>query len=166
LEGLATYIEPIVRVRAGIMPEEKAWRWLIKGTPQGLPKAGDRGLDNTPTWGRKYCGGAVFFLLADIQIHQQTNNKYGIEHALQAIQAAGGSMQLEHNWPVTKALAIGDKATGTHVLMTLYNSMKDRAVQTDLNAIWKNLGVSLNSDRITFNDNSPQAKLRKSLIRN
>lgn len=165
LEGLATYVEPIVRVRAGIMKEEKAWRWLINGTPQGLPKAGDQGLDYTPTWGRKYWGGAVFFLLADIQIHQQTNNKYGIEHALQAIQAAGGSMQLENSWPVTKALAIGDKATGTNVLVTLYEQMKNKPVMTDLGAIWKNLGVSLSRGSISFDDNASQSSLRKSLIK-
>ena len=164
LEGLATYVEPIVRVRAGIMKEDKAWLWLIKGTPQGLPKAGDKGLDNTPTWGRTYWGGAVFFLLADIQIHQQTKNKFGIEHALRAIQKAGGSMQLESNWQVSKALAIGDKATGTHVLMTLYNSMKNQAVMTDLEKIWKQLGVSIRGNKVNYNNKASQADLRQTLI--
>ena len=163
LEGLATYVEPIVRVRAGIMKEENAWSWLIKGTPQGLPKAGDKGLDNTPTWGRKYWGGAVFFVLADIEIHKQTNNKFGIEHALRAIQAAGGSMQLENNWEVRKALAIADKATGTKILMTLYEQMKDKPVMTDLATIWRELGVSLKDTNIIYNDAAPLAAIRRSI---
>ena len=163
LEGLATYVEPIVRVRAGIMKEDNAWRWLINGTPQGLPKAGDKGLDNTPTWGRKYWGGAVFFFLADIAIHKQTNNKFGIEHALRAIQAAGGSMQLEMDWEVSKALAIGDKATGTKVLMTLYKQMKDKPVITDLAVIWKELGVSLKGTEVVYNNAALSAKIRKSI---
>lgn len=164
LEGLATYVEPIARVRSGLLSEEKAWEWIINGTPQGLPEFGNQGLDNTPTWGQKYWGGAIFFLVADMRIHQQTNNKLGIEHALRAIQKSGGSMQLEHNWEVEKALNIGDKATGTKVLMTLYQDMKDKAVMTDLDKIWQDLGVSYNNNEVSYNDNAKLADLRHSLI--
>ena len=164
LEGLATYVEPIARVRAGLLAEDKAWEWLIKGTPQGLPEAGNRGLDNTPTWGQRYWGGAIFFLLADMRIHQQTNNKYGIEAALLAIQKGGGSMQLEQKWDVVKALSMGDKATGTSVLVTLYNEMKDKAVITDLDKIWRELGVKINGKEISYNDNAKLATLRKSIM--
>ena len=163
LEGLATYVEPVVRVRAGLLKEDEAWKWLINGTPQGLPRFGNRGLDNTPTWGQTYWGGAIFFLVADMRIHQQTNNKFGIEHALRAIQKNGGSMQLEHTWQVDKALKIGDKATGTQVLMTLYNEMKDKAVKTDLEQIWRDLGVSRKGNKTLYNDNAPLAQLRRSI---
>ena len=40
--------------------------------PKGLPQAGDQGLDNTGTWGREYWGGAMFCLLADIEIRKAT----------------------------------------------------------------------------------------------
>ena len=163
LEGLATYVEPIVRIRAGLLDEDEGWKWLIKGTPQGLPEAGNQGLDNTFTWGQKYWGGAIFFLVADLRIHQQTNNKYGIEHALRAIQKGGGSMQLENIWSVEKVLAMGDKATGTKVLMTLYNDMKDKPVMTDLNAIWRDLGVSLKGNTIRYNNNALKTKIRESI---
>ena len=165
LEGLATYVEPIVRVRSTLLTEEKAWEWIIKGTPQGLPESGNQGLDNTPTWGQRYWGGAIFFLVADMRIHQQSNNKFGIEHALRAIQRGGGSMQLEQNWEVEKALKIGDKATGSKVLVTLYNEMKDKAVMTDLDAIWKDLGVSHQDNKINYNDRAKLAGLRRSLIK-
>lgn len=165
LEGLATYVEPIVRVRAGMLNEDEAWKWLIKGTPQGLPEAGNKGLDNTFTWGQKYWGGAIFFLVADKRIHQQTNNKYGIEHALRAIQKSGGSMQTENIWQVNEALKIGDKATGTKVLMTLYNEMKDKPVATDLNAIWRDFGVSIISNQVVYDNDAPQASLRDSIYK-
>ncbi|MGK0272880.1 MAG: hypothetical protein ACI88H_003556 [Cocleimonas sp.] len=137
---------------------------MIKGTPQGLPESGNQGLDNTPTWGQRYWGGAIFFLVADIRIHQQSNNKFGIEHALRAIQREGGSMQLEENWEVVKALSIGDKATGTNILVTLYNKMKDKAVMTDLNAIWKDLGVSYQNKKISYDDTAKSVDLRQSLM--
>lgn len=73
-EGLATYVEPVARARAGGLTPEKAWGDLVDGLPQGLPESGDRGLDFTPTWGRTYWGGALFCLLADIEIRQRTEN--------------------------------------------------------------------------------------------
>ncbi len=163
-EGLATYIEPIVRVKAGLMSEENAWEWLITGTPKGLPEYGDQGLDNTHTWGRTYWGGALYFFLADMQIRQQTDNKSSLQDALKAIKMAGGTMQQRGTWPITKALTIGDKATKTHVLSNLYNQMKNNAVNTNLDKIWQRLGVSLKNNRIIFDNNAVDVKLRKSLI--
>lgn len=164
LEGLATYVEPITRVRSDLLTEDDAWKWLIEGTPQGLPEADNKGLDNTSTWGQKYWGGAIFFLLADIRIHQQTKNKFGIENALRAIQENGGSMQLDQNWEVLKALQIGDKATGTSVLVDLYNEMRDKYVMTDLDGIWKDLGVSLQGNKIVYDDTAKSADLRRSIM--
>lgn len=163
-EGLATYIEPLARVRAGLMPEQNAWRWLVDGTPKGQPKSGDRGLDNTPTWGRIYWGGALFCLLADLQIRENTDNRFGLEDALRAIVFAGGTMQMEDPWPITKALQIGDQATESSVLSMLYTQMKDQPVEVDLDTIWRRLGVSLNGKQIVFDDSAPQAMLRRALI--
>ncbi len=161
-EGLATYVEPLVRVRAGMMSEQDVWRWLLKGTPNGLPKYGDKGLDNTSSWGMKYWGGAIFYLLADIEIHKTTNNKFGLEHALRAINKSGGSMALENTWPITKALAIGDSAVGTNVLVSLYNKMKSNSFDPELEKIWKNHGVSLKNDQIIFDKS--RSKLRRDII--
>src|SRR5258708_7450165 len=54
-EGVAPYVEPIARIRAGHLTAEQMWLDLVRDMPQGLPQAGDRGLDRTHTWGRTYC---------------------------------------------------------------------------------------------------------------
>lgn len=163
-EGLSTYIEPIVRVRAGLMSEKEAWHWMLTGMPKGLPEYGDRGLDHTPTWGRRYWGGALFALLADQRIRQQSNNRYGIEQALRGIVKAGYSMQSDDVWPLDKILKIADKATRTTALMSLYDEMKDKPVDVDLKRIWKSLGVKLDGKRISFDNTASQVALRKTLI--
>ena len=84
-EGIATYVEPIARIQAGNLKAEQMWFDLVRDMPQGLPQAGDRGLDHTHTWGRTYWGGALFCLLADVEIRRQTNNAKGLEHALRGI---------------------------------------------------------------------------------
>src|SRR4029077_20864015 len=138
-EGLATYVEPIARIQAGHLKVEQMWRDLIRDMPQGLPQAGDRGLDHTHTWGRTYWGGALFCLLADVEIRRQTNNAKGLEHALRGILDAGGDIRKE--WNLQDVLAVGDRAVGVSVLQILYARMKDKPVSVDLASLWSQLGV-------------------------
>ena len=83
-EGLATYVEPLGRARTGLIAVEQVWSELLDGLPKGLPGAGDRGLDRTPTWGRTYWGGALFWFLADVEIRRRTSGRRGLD-ALRAI---------------------------------------------------------------------------------
>ena len=92
-EEIATYVEPIARIRAGHLTADQMWLDLVRDMPQGLPQVGDRGLDHTHTWGRTYWGGGLFCLLADIEIRHQTNNAKGLEHALRGILDAGGDIR-------------------------------------------------------------------------
>ena len=163
-EGLATYIEPIVRVRAGLMTEKEAWHWMLTGMPKGLPESKDKGLDNTNTWGRRYWGGALFSLLADQRIREQSHSRYDIGDALRGIVNAGYNMQSDDLWPLDKILTIGDKATKTNALISLYNEHKDTPIHTGLQKMWIRLGVRLEDGKVKFNDNSPQANLRHALL--
>ncbi|MCU0685230.1 MAG: hypothetical protein MUF34_23820, partial [Polyangiaceae bacterium] len=88
-EGLATYVEPLVRLRAGLVDEQEVWRDFVTRMPQGLPRAGDRGLDRTPTWGRTYWGGALFCLLADVEIRKRSAGAHSLEDALRGVVRAG-----------------------------------------------------------------------------
>jgi hypothetical protein len=160
-EGSATYIEPIARARAGDLTPEKVWGDLVDGLPKGLPQPGDRGLDFTPTWGRTYWGGALFCLLADIEIRKRTGGKKGLEDALRAILRAGGT--IESDWPLRRTLETGDHATGVHVLFELYNKMKATPAPVDLSALWKGLGVVHRSGKIEFDDGAALATIRKSI---
>jgi len=69
-EGLATYVEGVERVQAGNRAETDFWAEAARSMPRGLPQAGDEGLDHTHTWGRTYWGGALFCLLADLDIRR------------------------------------------------------------------------------------------------
>ena len=160
-EGSATYIEPIARARAGDLTPEKVWGDLVDGLPQGLPQPADRGLDFTATWGRTYWGGALFCLLADIEIRKRTGNKKGLEDALRAILKAGGTIESE--WPLLRTLETGDRATGVAVLRELYDKMKASPTPVDLDALWKELGVERRSGKTEFNNGAPLAAIRKAI---
>jgi hypothetical protein len=157
-EGLATYVEPIARARAGILTPEQAWTELVYGLPQGQPAAGDRGLDGTPTWGRTYWGGALFCLRADVAIRERTGNRRGLEHALRAILAAGGS--IDRDWNIHKVIEIGDQAVGVPVLRELYDEMGSKPVMVDLESLWRQLGIQRHGKAVIFDDSAPLAKVR------
>lgn len=160
-EGLATYVEPIARLRAGLADAREVWKGFVEGLPNGLPARGDRGLDRTPTWGRTYWGGALFCLVADVRIRKATRNAKSLDDALRAILAAGGDNA--HRWPLARAFEIGDRATGTNVLRELYAQWSEAPVSVDLDALLRDLGVVRSADGVTFDDGAPSAAVRRAI---
>lgn len=157
-EGISTYVEPVARVAAGQLSANEMWRTFMRDMPKGEPQDGDQGLDRTPTWGRTYWGGAMFCLLADVEIRERTQNRKGLRDALRAILDHGGV--ITEDWEIEKALATGDKGTGTKVLEDLYAQMRDKPSPMDLDHLWQKLGLALEDRHIIFNDKAPEAAIR------
>jgi len=163
LEGLATYIESIARAQRGHLSEEFVWNGFINRMPQGLPKYGDRGLDRTPTWGRTYWGGAIFCMLADIEIRKLSDNKLSLRDALRGVLDAGLSMH--DSATAMQVFEAGDDAIGMAVLVPLYQKMKANPYPIDLDALWASLGVALQDEQVIYDDDAPMAHVRKSLLK-
>jgi predicted metalloprotease with PDZ domain len=163
-EGLATYVEPIARARAGLLPATDAWKGLAEGLPKGLPRADEDGFDRNRRWGTIYWGGALFWFLADLEIRERTGGRRSVEDAVRAIRAAGGTIAVR--WPVEKMLATGDRATGTDVLSSLYARFGRAGTaygQADLDALWRALGVTVEAGMVRFDDTAPRAALRRAI---
>jgi hypothetical protein len=161
-EGIATYVEPIARFQTGSLTKEQLWLGMVEGMPHGEPEDSDQGLDHTHTWGRTYWGGALFCLIADIQIRKQTNNVYGLQDALAAVVQAHGS--IADDWPIERVLTIADKKTGTTVLENLYKAWRATPVNVDLPELWSQLGVYVVKANVTFDDSAPLAKTRMAIM--
>jgi hypothetical protein len=160
-EGIATYAEPLARSWVGRYPVTRVWSDLVDGLPKGLPAAGDRGLDHTPTWGRTYWGGALFCLLADVAIRERTAGQLGLVDALRGLLAARGADRSD--WSLERAFAAADQAVGVPVLRELYAEMKDAPVSPDLPALWRQLGVTVQGGRLVLDDRAPRAALRRAI---
>ena len=162
-EGLATYIEPLARVMTGELQARQIWGDMVHGMPHGEPASGDEGMDRTHTWGRTYWGGALFCLVADVEIRRATDNRKGLRDALRSVVEQGGT--IDYDWSLDQALAIGDRATGTHVLTEMYAKWKDAPVPVDLPKLWMELGVrSAGSDGgIEFVAGAPLGKVREAI---
>jgi hypothetical protein len=160
-EGLATYVEPVARARVGLVDDTKFWRDLIEGLPQGLPEAGDEGLENTHTWGRTYWGGALYCLMADVTLRERTGNARSLDDVLRSIAKTGDVDDV--HWDIQQFLDAGQKATGTSVLRDLYNELALKPGGVNLAALFTRLGVSLKEGNVAFDEQAPLAKIRRSI---
>ena len=161
-EGLSTYVEGIARVHAGDLTAEHVWAEQVASMPNGLPGRGDEGLDRTHTWGRTYWGGALFCLLADVEIRKKTANRYGLRDAMRAVARRSGGVAYE--WSIDRVMKVGDEATGTTVLQDLYARMKDKPVSPDLQDLWRQLGIRQRGDSVELRDDAPLAATRKAIM--
>jgi hypothetical protein len=162
-EGIATYVEGVARVQAGNRTEVDVWAEELRSMPHGLPEDGDRGLDHTHSWGRTYWGGAMFCLLADVDIRRRTQLRFGLQDALRAVLRASGGLATD--WPIERVLRTGDAAVGTKTLEELYAQMKDKAVAPDLMQLWRELGVVPEGDSVRLVEDAPLAPVRHAIMR-
>jgi hypothetical protein len=160
-EGLATYVEPLARARAKIVTPEALWRDWIRQMHQGMPEEGDRGLDQTPTWGRTYWGGALFCLFADVAIRERTHNQRSLRDALIGVLRDGGNIATA--WDIERVTRVGDAATGVPVLAETYAAMGKSGAAPDLAGLWRRLGVRLDGDRVVLDDAAPLADVRRAM---
>jgi hypothetical protein len=138
------------------------WGDLVRSLHQGQPQEGDEGLDRTPTWGRKYWGGALFCLLADVEAHKRTRNERSLVDAIRAIHAAGGTVS--SRWTMARFIEVGDRAIGSPVLAELYAEHANKPVHVDLDALFRELGVAAGPGKtVIFDDTAPLADVRRAI---
>jgi len=161
MEGLSDYLEPVARAQAGQWSAKEAWREFIDNFPDGLPKFWEHGLDDSHRRERIYWGGNIYWLLVDLSIRSQTDNRRSLDDAIRAILAAGGNGGAE--WPIERVFAVGDAATGTTALKDWYEQLGQKPGHVDLNDLWRKLGLREVGDQIQFDDAAPWAKYRAAI---
>lgn len=160
MEGAATYVEPIIRARAGWKSEEEVWHEWVANMPQGA-QAFSAGLANAS--GREnYWGGAIFMLLADIAIRRASNGAKGLDDCLGGVLWNGldGTQRIG----IPDYAAACDRATGTTAMSTLIDRHLNKAEPIDLATLWKELGISVVAGRIMLDDTAPSAQWRKLIV--
>jgi hypothetical protein len=160
-EGLATYIEPIARARAGRSKKEEIWGWLIRGLPLGEAALSQAGLDKAQGHDAMYWGGALFCFLADVDIRRRTHNRKSLDDAVRGIVRAGGNITV--SWDLQRALAEGDRATGVPVLAPLYEKMGPKPVTPRVVKMLAALGVTGKRSALKIEDRAPLATIRRGI---
>ena len=160
MEGAATYVEPIIRARAGWKTEEEVWREWVDNMPKGV-QAFSIGMANA-SGQANYWGGAIFMLLADLGFRRATNGAKGLEDCLGGVLWSGldGSQRAT----LAEFAATCDRATGTTVMSGLIDRHVNDAQPVDLALLWRELGISVVAGRIVLDDAAPSAQWRKLIV--
>jgi hypothetical protein len=163
-EGLATYYEPILRVRAGWTSEGEVFRQFARNLPRGLPKRGSNaGLAAREDLDSIYWGGALFCLAADVKIREATRGRRSLDDVLRGALARGGDAT--HVWTVREVVRLGDELTGTTVLSEMYDRYAARGDKIDLDGILAALGIVRSDDgNVDVDDKSPLAWVRHGIV--
>lgn len=160
MEGAATYVEPIIRARAGWKTEEEVWKEWIDHMPQGIA-AFSNSLANAS--GRQnYWAGATFMLMADIGLRRATEGAKGLEDCLGGV--LWGGLDATQRASVEEFAQACDRATGTTVMSGLVDRHYIKEQPVDLAALWRELGISVVGGRIVTDDGAPAAQWRKLIV--
>jgi hypothetical protein len=160
-EGLATYYEPIIRVRAGLYSERELWRELAQSLPQGLEAYTELGLEMASDFRGIYWGGALACLEADVSARRRKLDR-GLEVGLRALREAGGVAN--EVWDLADAIATVDRALGQPTLAPIAERHATRGSAFDLKALLRDLGVHLRSDdTVELRDDAPLAAVRRAI---
>lgn len=134
---------------------------MVEGLPRGLGASGAGGLDSATGYSRVYWGGALYWLLCDLELRERTENARGLRDVLRAVLAAGGNASA--HWPLDRALEELENAAGLPVFRKRLEAMGTAPAREDLAALWRRLGVVRHRDGVAFDDAAPLAAIRRSL---
>jgi hypothetical protein len=161
-EGIATLYEPVVRARAGWKTRDEIWREWIEWMPNGRRALGPIGLEQA-SGGGVYWGGALFLLLAEIEVRGRTGLRLGVEDCLRTVRDRGGT--IAEIWTTERFLETCDSALEGTTLTDLAAQHLGPAEPPDLAALWATLGVSMLEDgTIVYDDGAPLADVREAIV--
>ena len=114
--------------------------------------------------GSAYWGGALFFLLADIEIRRATQGAKGLEDCFRGARRLGGPMAPTERWSVAEYVARCDEALGAPLMAGVVERYVGKSNNIDLDALWRDLGVRFDGTGITTDDAAPLAAIRKLIV--
>ncbi len=162
-EGLATYYEPIIRVRAGLYAEVELWDELEKSMPQGLPDFTEGGLAHASDFRGVYWGGAIACLVVDVRARQERLDR-GLEAGLRALRDAGGTAN--EVWSLSDAVTLIDRSFDAPHLGRVVEEHGARGRAFDLSGLFRELGVTRDArGKIAISDDAPLAAVRRAIVR-
>jgi predicted metalloprotease with PDZ domain len=160
-EGLATYYEPVIRVRAGLYTETELWNEWLRDMPQGLPAFTQHGLNHADDFRGIYWGGAIACFVADVRARQRQLNR-GLEVGLRAVRDAGGVAN--DVWTLAEVVGAVDHALGAPTLAPIVEGHAQHGSPFDLAALFAALGVTRDAQgAVQLSDSAPLASVRRAI---
>ncbi|HEY2734444.1 MAG TPA: hypothetical protein VGI70_10695 [Polyangiales bacterium] len=168
-EGLATYLQEVLRVRAGALPEADAWRRLFEGAKLG--RDADDGLAeetrrmaHAGNYQRVYWAGAAIALMADVEMRRRSEGRVSLDRVLAALtRDRVGAMRGVSADELVRAI---DERAGMDVFQEIaarYLSAPNARLP-DLSALYRELGLLDDGDALAPPHAAPLAWVRAAIM--
>jgi hypothetical protein len=165
-EGLATYLQEVLRVRAGLLPQEQAWRRLYEGALRGRETDQSLAYETrimrvAGNYERVYWAGAAIALMADVELRRQTAGKVTLDTVL-----AGLTRGQRFNRAVSahELLHVMDQIAGVPVFETTASRYMDGGGLPDLTELYRALGLVSSSGVLGMQDDAPLGWIRDAIM--
>lgn len=161
-EGLATYYEPLIRARQGWKSEESVWAEFVRAMPQAVSRGHVGELEKASSFREVYWGGAIVVLLADLEARRRSSGARGLEDGLRTVLTSGGDAS--EVWTLERVIRLIDSRYESPLLAPLARAHAHRETPVDLDALWREFGISRVSDGVVLDDSAPLANIRKTIV--
>lgn len=168
-EGFVSYYTEIMRTRMGHRSEADGWRELADAFARG--RGGGRGLTLSASsarmmdlfaFQRVYWGGGAIAFEIDVAVRLDSNGKLGLDDAMRELRRCCGDAP--KRWPAATLLKKLDAWYGKPIFTKVANEHLDRIAFPDTDATLAKLGVKVDGDRVTMDDEHPAAAIRRAIM--
>lgn len=151
-EGFASYYQNVLRARAGVVSEERAWRDLAAGFERGRRGAVDGRFSVTLRSSmagagknrsmRRYWTGAAVALIADLELRTRADEgPRSLDDVL--AQLAACCLPSERSWGGRELFERLDVLASTELFVPLYDRMVQSCAFPELAQAWERLGLEV-----------------------
>ena len=166
-EGLATYYQEVVRVRAGLQTQSEAWRRLYEGSMRSAGASTSLERESAEmfekhSFSRVYWAGASFALLADAELRERTQGQRTLDDVMRALTEC--CSRNAKPMPARAVIAEMDRIAGVPVFSELMQRYVQGTQPPDLGPLFARLGISVGPDGVKLSE-AEQAATRDAIMR-
>lgn len=169
-EGLASYYQYLLQSRAGLIPEQQAWRKLLAGFERGRRDPAGRGRslrDLSPDMWRQrafrrvYWTGAAFFLRVDTRLRSESGGAHSLDSALAAFHRC--CLDARRRWTAEQLVERLGELSIASIWNEEYRRTIDAPAEPFVDTALRRLGIVERTDPTRFAGGVPERRLRAAI---
>ncbi len=143
-EGIATYYQEVLRVRAGLHSPHDAYRRLLEGSEKGRAlslsvRDAAASMYETHIFAPVYWAGATYAFMADVELRKASGGKRGLDEVIAELTRC--CSRAARPWTAAETIARLDAIAGTPVFSALEARHIANAPFPELSSLYAELGI-------------------------
>jgi predicted metalloprotease with PDZ domain len=111
---------------------------------------------------RTYWSGTAYWLDVDLALRRSSGNRLSIDEALRRFDAC--CLPDDRGWSPADFVAKLDALVGSNVFVALFDAYRRRTDFPDIDAIYRDLGIVRDGDRLRFDEHASAASVRRAIM--